>query len=184
MSGIAAVLTSFVLIGVSLAQPAQNAGPAASNRVKPRVVVTTDPELDDSNSLVRFLLYSTDVRVEGLVYASSQFHWKGDGKGTKWSVPGREYTRFGLNLCPCTSWRWAPGERFIDDAVEAYEKVRSPGRMTPVRCGCASTRKMPARRPGFTTPRMQPCPNLARSLKTRPFRPMPSRSEEHRVGQA
>src|ERR1017187_4184572 len=123
MSGIAAVLTSFVLIGVSLAQPAQNAGPAASNRVKPRVVVTTDPELDDSNSLVRFLLYSTDVRVEGLVYASSQFHWKGDGKGTKWSVPGREYTRFGLNLCPCTSWRWAPGERFIDDAVEAYEKV-------------------------------------------------------------
>jgi hypothetical protein len=96
---------------------------AAPERSKPRVVITTDPELDDSNSLVRFLLYSTDVRVEGLVYASSQFHWKGDGKGTKWSVPGREYTRFGLKLCPCTSWRWAPGERYIDDAVETYEKV-------------------------------------------------------------
>src|SRR5438067_4340020 len=89
----------------------------------PRVVVTTDPELDDSNSLLRYLLYSTDFRTEGLVYASSQFHWKGDGTGKKWFVPGREYTRFGLNLCPCESWRWAPGERFIDDAVEIYEGV-------------------------------------------------------------
>jgi hypothetical protein len=90
---------------------------------KPRVVVTTDPELDDSNSLLRYLLYSTDFRTEGLVYASSQFHWKGDGTGKTLSVPNREYNRFGLNLCPCTSWRWAPGERFVDDAVDVYEKV-------------------------------------------------------------
>ena len=87
---------------------------------KPRVVITADPELDDSNSLVRYLLYSTDFRTEGLIYASSQFHWKGDGKGTKLSVPGREYTRFGLDLCPCTSWRWGPDERFIDEAVDLY----------------------------------------------------------------
>ena len=92
---------------------------------KPRVVVTTDPELDDSNSLLRYLLYSTDFRTEGLVYASSQFHWKGDGTGKKLRVPGREYTRFGLNLCPCESWRWAPGERFIDDAVDIYERLYS-----------------------------------------------------------
>jgi hypothetical protein len=90
---------------------------------KPRVVITADPELDDSNSMVRFLLYSSDVRTEGLIYASSQFHWTGDGKGTRFSVPGREYTRFGLKLCPCTSWRWEPGERFIDDAVENYAKA-------------------------------------------------------------
>ena len=90
---------------------------------KPRVVVTTDPELDDSNSLLRYLLYSTEFRTEGLIYASSQFHWKGDGKGTKAFVPNREYSRFGLNLCPCTSWRWAPGERFIDDAVDVYEQA-------------------------------------------------------------
>ena len=87
------------------------------------MVVTADPELDDSNSLVRYLLYSTDFRTEGLIYASSGFHWKGDGTGKKWSVPGREYFRFGLNLCPCESWRWAPNERFIDDAVETYEQV-------------------------------------------------------------
>ncbi|WP_395407398.1 DUF1593 domain-containing protein [Pseudoduganella sp. UC29_106] len=90
---------------------------------KPRVVITADPELDDSNSMVRFLLYSSDFRTEGLIYASSQFHWTGDGKGTRLSVPTREYTLFGLKLCPCTSWRWAPGERFIDDAVENYAKA-------------------------------------------------------------
>src|SRR6184192_1545508 len=116
------------LLLVSLAGCATTSSPIASGadapaRGHPRVVVTTDPELDDSNSLIRYLLYSTDFRTEGLVYASSQFHWKGDGTGKKWFVPGREYTRFGLNLCPCESWRWAPGERFIDDAVDLYEQV-------------------------------------------------------------
>src|SRR6476659_4412764 len=91
--------------------------------IRPRIVVTCDPELDDNNSLIRFLLYSSDFQVEGLIYASSGFHWKGDGKGTKWYVPGREYSRVGLNLCPCESWRWAKNERFIHNTVEAYEKV-------------------------------------------------------------
>ncbi|HOM40988.1 MAG TPA: DUF1593 domain-containing protein [Bacteroidales bacterium] len=95
----------------------------SSGKVKPRIVITTDPELDDSNSLIRFLLYSTDVEIEGLVYASSQFHWKGDGKGTRWYVPGREYDRFGMNECPCESWRWSENSRHIHDVVEAYEKV-------------------------------------------------------------
>ncbi|HYK46346.1 MAG TPA: nucleoside hydrolase-like domain-containing protein, partial [Parafilimonas sp.] len=63
------------------------------------------------------------VQVEGLIYASSGFHWKGDGKGTKWFVPGREYARFGLDTCPCESWRWAKDEHFIHEAVEAYAKV-------------------------------------------------------------
>lgn len=91
--------------------------------LKPRVVVTADPELDDSNSLVRYLLYSTDFQTEGIIYASSGFHWKGDGTGKKWSMPNREYFRFGLKLCPCESWRWDPKERFIDDAVEIYGKL-------------------------------------------------------------
>ncbi len=115
-----------LLGGIGLAAPLFLNGdnPANADNARPRIVVTADPELDDSNSLVRFLLYSTDFDIEGLVYASSQFHWKGDGKGTKWFVPGREYTRFGLkDVCPCTSWRWAEGERFIDDAVEAYAKA-------------------------------------------------------------
>ena len=93
-----------------------------SKEKKPRIVITADPELDDNNSLIRFLLYSTDLEIEGLIYASSGFHWTGDGKGTKWSVPRREYSRFGLNLCPCESWRWAKDEHFIHDIVGAYEK--------------------------------------------------------------
>ncbi|HEV7347660.1 DUF1593 domain-containing protein [Telluribacter sp.] len=101
----------------------KQASAQASQQVRPRIVVTADPELDDNNSLIRFLLYSSDLNIEGLIYASSQFHWKGDGKGTRWFVPGREYTRFGLNLCPCESWRWAKDERFIHDAVDAYAKV-------------------------------------------------------------
>jgi hypothetical protein len=103
---------------------ANGAGAQPSTKpVRPRIVITADPELDDNNSLIRFLLYSSDLNIEGLIYASSQFHWKGDGKGTKWFVPGREYTRFGLNLCPCESWRWAKDEHFIQDAVDAYAKV-------------------------------------------------------------
>lgn len=90
---------------------------------KPRIIITADPELDDNNSLIRLILYATDLEIEGLIYASSQFHWKGDGKGTRWFVPGREYDRFGMGACPCTSWRWAEDERFIHEIVEAYEKI-------------------------------------------------------------
>lgn len=117
---LALLLVALVACATSAQRLDRGAAPATQ---KPRVVVTTDPELDDSNSLLRYLLYSTDFRTEGLVYASSQFHWKGDGTGKKWAVPNREYFRFGLNLCPCESWRWAPGERFIDDAVDVYERV-------------------------------------------------------------
>jgi hypothetical protein len=89
---------------------------------RPRTIVTADPELDDLNSMIRFLLYSNEVEVEGLVYASSRFHWRGDGRGTTYFLPDREFAE------PQTSWRWAPGERFIDDAVdayaEAYDKLR------------------------------------------------------------
>ena len=74
---------------------------------RPRVIVTTDPELDDLNSMLRFLLYSNEMDVEGLVYASSQFHWAGD---------------------PATGvepHRWPPhGERLhIDEAVDRYAEV-------------------------------------------------------------
>ena len=120
---LAVAVAGAALGGCATAAPRTEGGAAASPADKPRVVVTTDPELDDSNSLLRYLLYSTDFRTEGLVYASSQFHWSGDGTGKKLSVPNREYTRFGLNICPCESWRWAPGERFIDDAVDVYERV-------------------------------------------------------------
>jgi hypothetical protein len=89
--------------------------------VKPRVVITADPELDDNNTIIRAILYSSDVKFEGLVYTSSQFHWRGDWKGSTQYIPAREYTRLGL--CPCTSWRFSPDEHFVDNIVDAYAKV-------------------------------------------------------------
>ena len=115
---------ALLAISATLAALPACAAPAETPAgAKPRVVITTDPELDDSNSLIRYLLYSAQFRTEGLIYASSQYHWKGDGKGTKGFVPGREYTRFGVHLCPCTSWRWGPDSDHIDRAVEAYAKA-------------------------------------------------------------
>jgi len=117
------MVSSYTVAILSICLIANGAKAQPVKPERPRIIITADPELDDNNSLIRFLLYSSDVQVEGLVYASSGFHWKGDGKGTKWFVPGREYARFGLDTCPCTSWRWDKNERFIDNAVEAYEKV-------------------------------------------------------------
>ena len=54
---------------------------------KPRIIITCDPELDDNNSLIRFLLYSTDFDIRGLIYASSQFHWKGAAKEQRGGCP-------------------------------------------------------------------------------------------------
>lgn len=86
--------------------------------VKPRLVVTCDPELDDNNSMVRYVLHANDFQTEALVYTSSRFHWRGDGKGTTQFVEGSEYDNLGLG--PQTSWRYVWDERFIDDIVDAY----------------------------------------------------------------
>jgi hypothetical protein len=105
------------LSSAAVAFPAQPDNSAA----KPRVVITADPELDDNNTIIRAILYSSEVKIEGLVYVSSQFHWKGDAQGTTQYIAGREYQRLGL--CPCASWRFAPDERFIDNIVDAYAKA-------------------------------------------------------------
>lgn len=70
-----------------------------------RIIVTTDPELDDLNSMLRLLLYSNELDIAALVYSASNFHHRGDQTR---GVPAH---------------RWpAPGERMhIDVAVDAYE---------------------------------------------------------------
>ncbi len=50
---------------------------------RPRVIVTSDGEIDDQCSMIRFLLYSNEWDVEGIVTSSSQYHshghnWPGD----------------------------------------------------------------------------------------------------------
>lgn len=65
---------------------------------KPRIIVTSDGEIDDECSMVRFLLYANNWDVEGIITSSSQYHWRGH--------------------------RWA-GDDWLDPYLEAYSKVYS-----------------------------------------------------------
>jgi hypothetical protein len=55
---------------------------------KPRVIVTSDGEIDDECSMVRFLLYANEWDIEGIVTSSSQYHWQGHKwAGDDWAQP-------------------------------------------------------------------------------------------------
>lgn len=55
---------------------------------KPRVIVTSDGEIDDECSLVRFLLYANEWDIEGIITSSSQYHWQGHKwAGDDWAEP-------------------------------------------------------------------------------------------------
>lgn len=128
-------LKRFILAMAAAAVLLSACGPKEGVYVKPRVIVTCDPELDDNNSMIRYILHSTDFQTEGLIYTSSRFHWRGDGKGTTQFIPGAEYDQLGLG--PQTSWRYMWDERFIDDIVDAYAecydnlKVHDPSYPAP-----------------------------------------------------
>ena len=113
------VLVALALVSLGVSPPAAQGQGKASD--KPRLVITADPELDDVNTLIRAILYTTDFKLEGLIYDSSQFHWRGDGKGSTQYIAGREYARYGHG--PVTSWRWPDSEKFIDEIVDAYGQV-------------------------------------------------------------
>lgn len=62
---------------------------------KPRVIVTTDMEVDDMNSVIHLALYLNELDVEAFVYTASQYHFQGDGVHTlgevnpRWRTKGR-----------------------------------------------------------------------------------------------
>nr|WP_321357698.1 nucleoside hydrolase-like domain-containing protein [uncultured Draconibacterium sp.] len=86
---------------------------------KPRTIVTTDGEVDDMDSFIRFLLYTNNLDIEGLVYCSSQWHYKGDGKGTAF-VSEMEMTKriYGER----TDLRW-PGTTWMQELIDKYSVV-------------------------------------------------------------
>lgn len=58
------------------------------SKEKTRVIITSDGEIDDECSLVRFLLYTNEWDVEGLITSSSQYHWRGHKwAGDNWAQP-------------------------------------------------------------------------------------------------
>ena len=66
----------FILLacGVSVCACGQKSGGVQE---RPRVIATTDGEVDDECSLVRFLLYCNEWDVEAIITSSSQYHWRG-----------------------------------------------------------------------------------------------------------
>jgi hypothetical protein len=94
-------------------------GVANSFAQKPRTVITTDGEIDDEDSFIRMLLYANEFKIEGLVYSSSMWHYKGDGQGTKF-VSEMEMTKklYGEK----TNLRW-PGVTWMQELIDAYQKI-------------------------------------------------------------
>ncbi len=86
---------------------------------RPRTIVTTDGEIDDVDSFIRMLLYANEFHLEGLVYSSSMWHYKGDGTGKK-IISEMEMTKkiYGEKTDLC----W-PGTHWMQDLIDAYEKV-------------------------------------------------------------
>ncbi|WP_417510053.1 nucleoside hydrolase-like domain-containing protein [Microbacterium sp.] len=70
-----------------------------------RLIVTTDPELDDLNSMLRLLLYSNEIDIAALVYSASRFHHRGDL----------------ARAVAANRWPSAGDRMHIDQAVDAYE---------------------------------------------------------------
>jgi len=80
---------------------------AESHEPKLRVIATTDGEVDDRCSMVRFLMYANEWDIKGLIHSSSKYHWKGD------------------DTAPEHDWEpvaWL--DRQIDAYAEVYPKLR------------------------------------------------------------
>jgi hypothetical protein len=95
------------------------AQPVATTSNRPRTIVTTDGEVDDVDTFIRMLLYSNEFNVVGLVYSSSPWHYKGDGKGTKFtSKIASTEKRYGER----TELRW-PGTTWMEEYINKYRAV-------------------------------------------------------------
>ncbi|MEJ8302509.1 DUF1593 domain-containing protein [Saccharibacillus sacchari] len=69
-----------------------------------RTVITNDGEVDDMNSMLRFLLYSNEMDLAGIVLTSSVYHYAGDAA---------------KNIEP---YRWT-GTKWLTDMIDAYEQA-------------------------------------------------------------
>ncbi|MFC4402358.1 DUF1593 domain-containing protein [Gracilibacillus xinjiangensis] len=75
-----------------------------SGTPKARTVITTDGEVDDMNSVLRYLLYANEMNLEGIVITSSMYHYAGDEeKGIE-------------------PYRWT-GTDWLYEMIDAYEEA-------------------------------------------------------------
>jgi hypothetical protein len=92
---------------------------AQSKTTKPRTIVTTDGEVDDQDSFIRMLLYANEFDLIGLVYSSSQWHYTGDSKGTKFTS---ELPMTKKLYGERTELRW-PGTDWMQEFIDQYGVV-------------------------------------------------------------
>ena len=117
------VLLAGLLLGLSGCAATESTDMEApdtqQSAAKPRVIVTSDGEVDDVDSFIRFLLYSNEFDIEGLVYSSSQWHYAGDGQGTLFTseMPSTA-KRYGER----TDLRW-PGTQWMEEHIGRYAEV-------------------------------------------------------------
>ncbi len=100
-----------------------NTKTTAGTTEKPRTIITSDGEVDDMDSFIRFLLCANEFDVEGLVYSSSQWHYAGDGQGTLFtsemsSTAGRYGERTDLRW---TGTEWM--QEFISEYAAVYDNL-------------------------------------------------------------
>lgn len=92
------IISALIALSCSDTKPQGASGTAIS--LKPRVIVTSDGEIDDECSMVRFLLYANEWDIEGIITSSSQYHWHGHKwAGDDWIDPYlNAYTEIYPNL--------------------------------------------------------------------------------------
>lgn len=73
-----------------------------------RVIITTDLECDDMNSLIHLSLFFNDVDLDGIVLTSSQFHFSGDGGQHTLAQINSDYACEDASAATLTSYRPAP----------------------------------------------------------------------------
>lgn len=91
----------------------------SQKKILTRTIITTDGEVDDQDSFIRMLLYANEFQILGLIYSSSQWHYTGDGKGTRF-ISEMKMTRdlYGER----TELRW-PGTHWMQEMIDQYAVV-------------------------------------------------------------
>lgn len=109
------------LAGTSFLFPAMTqADPPEAVSKRPQTVVMTDGEVDDMDSFLRFLLYTNELDVRGIVYTASMWHYRGDGKGTEFTTRMDIVKKYHPGYH--TSLRWC-GTDWIDTYLDHYEEA-------------------------------------------------------------
>src|SRR5262245_43336436 len=89
----------------SAATPASTtSAPASPAGQKPRMILTQDGEVDDMDSFIRFLYYSNEFDIAGIIYTSSTYHYSGNGS----------------NVNP---FRWT-GLEWVNHYIDLYDQIR------------------------------------------------------------